>query len=125
MREIVRELDPGVPVFEAIAMTEVVARSMARLQLLLVAIGAAAVVTLALGMLGLYGVLAFRVALRTREFGRQLRVDACQATRSPRRLASAAGSTIALGCRVETETRHSRGRPPLAAFVNRPLGRRH
>lgn len=76
VREVVRELDPGVPVFEAVAMTEVVARSMARLRLLLVVIGAAAVATLALGMLGLYGVLAYRVALRRREFGLRMALGA-------------------------------------------------
>ena len=76
VRAVVRELDPGVPVFEAVAMTEVVARSMARLQLLLVVIGTAAVVSLALGLLGLYGVLAFRVTLRTREFGLRMALGA-------------------------------------------------
>lgn len=69
VRGIVRGLDPGVPVFEVAAMDEVVARSMSQLRLMLVGVGAAAVVTLALGLLGRYGVLAFRVALRTREFG--------------------------------------------------------
>lgn len=84
VRAVVRELDPGVPVFEAVAMTEVVARSMARLKLLLVVVGAAAVVTLALGLLGLYGVLAFRVTLRTREFGlrRALGADGARIARS-------------------------------------------
>jgi putative ABC transport system permease protein len=84
VREVVRELDPDVPVFEAVAMAEVVARSMARLHLLLVVIGAAAVVTLALGMLGLYGVLAFRVTQRTREFGLRMALgaDAARITRS-------------------------------------------
>lgn len=96
VREVVRELDPGVPVFEAVAMTEVVARSMARLQLLLVVIGAAAVVTLALGMLGLYGVLAFRVTLRTREFGLRMALGA-DAARIMRSVVGGGLALVAIG----------------------------
>jgi hypothetical protein len=69
VRQIVADLDPTVPIFNAMAMDEVVAASTARLALTLTLVTAAAVVSLLLGALGLYGVMAYMVALRTREFG--------------------------------------------------------
>lgn len=79
VRAIVRGLDPGVPVFEARAMGEVVQQSLARLHLMLGVVGAAAAVSLLMGMLGLYGVMAYLVTLRTREFGLRIAVGAMPA----------------------------------------------
>jgi len=82
IREIVRELDPTVPVFNIETMDEVIRASTARLSLVLTLMTAAAVITLLLGTIGLYGMMAYMVALRTREFGVRVALGA-----DPRRIA--------------------------------------
>lgn len=76
VRGIVRDLDPSVPIFEVSSMREVVRLSMARLTLMLGVMTGAALVALVLGMVGLYGLMAYLVALRTREFGLRLALGA-------------------------------------------------
>lgn len=82
MGKIVHDLDPTVPIFNVAPMSDVVRESTARLSLVLTLMSAAAVITLVLGTIGLYGVVAYMVALRTREFGVRIALGA-----DPRRLA--------------------------------------
>ena len=82
VREIVRDLDPTIPVFDATSMDDVVRQSTARLTLAMSLTTAAAAVSLLLGMIGLYGVMAYQVALRTREFGIRIALGA-----APKRVA--------------------------------------
>jgi predicted permease len=76
VRNIVRELDPGVPVFEIQSMDDVVRLSTSHLRLVLMLTSAAAVAVLALGMLGLYGVMAYSVSLQRRAFGLRIALGA-------------------------------------------------
>lgn len=76
IRRIAGELDPAVPVFDAAPLDAVVRASTARLRLSLWLVSAAAAVTLLLGGIGLYGVMAYRVALRTRELGVRIALGA-------------------------------------------------
>ncbi|MGH9888010.1 MAG: FtsX-like permease family protein, partial [bacterium] len=69
VRRIVGGLDRTVPIFNVETMSDVVRASTARLSLTLMLMTAAAVITLVLGSIGLYGVMAYMVALRTRELG--------------------------------------------------------
>ena len=103
VRRIVHELDPTVPIYKVETMSHVIDTSTPKLQLLLVLITTAAAITLLLGIVGLYSMMAYLVGLRTREFGVRIALGA-----DPKRIArlvakrglSLTGAGIAAGFAV-------------------------
>ncbi len=84
VQQAVRELDSTLPTFDVRPMSRVFSAATAQLSFVILILGAAAVVTLILGAVGLYGVLAYVVTLRRRELGIRIALGA-----TPRTVAAA------------------------------------
>ena len=75
-RSVIRGLDPSLPVYRVRPLTEVVSNASARRSVTFLLLACATGVALLLGMIGLYGVMSYVVALRTREVGLRLALGA-------------------------------------------------
>lgn len=107
-----REIDPGMWVWEAKTMARHLAVSRLPAQAAAFVLSVFGVLALGLAVIGLYGVVRFAVATRTREVGIRMALGADAAT-VVRSLASSGMRLVALGCGLGLA---------LSLLVTRPLG---
>ncbi len=104
MRQAAFAVDPTIPVAELQPLTALVAGSLGRPRLLAMLLSVFAAVGLALGVVGVYGVVAYRVRQREREFGIRLALGA-----APDRIAQ---SVLRQGARLRGRRVCSSAFPP-------------
>jgi putative ABC transport system permease protein len=94
VRELVRQVAPEAPVYREYTMEFLAQRSMIQLSFTMLTLGVVSALAMILGAVGLYGVLAYVVAERTREIGVRMALGATAG--SVRRLIVSQGAKVVL-----------------------------
>jgi predicted permease len=94
VRELVRQVAPEAPVYREYTMEFLAQRSMIQLSFTMLTLGVVSVLAMILGAVGLYGVLAYVVAERTREIGVRMALGATAG--AVRRLVVSQGAKVVL-----------------------------